>query len=111
MYGEDLILVADDYETPDGRIVQGTRKTRIRGCVVTPRGQSSTEGGDVWDGDTRSMQVIAPAGTKVENGRTVIFRGEEYEVAHTSYDYAPVRRPVIARHRAGTVFIIERKEG
>lgn len=111
MYGEPITLLAQDYETPDGRIVEGTRRRAINGCVVYPATQSESNESDVWDGDTRELRVLAPAGTAVENGQRVEFRGEEYEVKHTSFDYAPIRRPVIARHRVGVVFNIVRKEG
>lgn len=110
MYGETITVLGEDYETPDGRIVESTRKQHIHGCVVHPVGQSETDDVDVWDGDTRELRVLAPAGTAVENGQRVEFRGVEYVAKHTSFDYAPIRRPVIARHRVGVVFHIIREE-
>lgn len=110
MYGETITVIGEDYETPDGRVVENTRKQYIDNCVVHPVGQSETEDVDVWDGDTRELRVLAPAGTAIENGQRVEFRGVEYVTKYTSFDYAPIRRPVIARHRVGVVFNIVREE-
>lgn len=107
--GETVTVVA--VETgfdEDGNPVKRDAGVEIHGCVVEPVGQATIDDRDIVSGDTTSLRVLAPGGTVVDEGAQVKFRGESYVVKFAPFDYAPGRRPVLARHRPRVVFVIER---
>ena len=107
---ETLIVRGEATLDRFGDLVKSGEERVIHGCVVGLRGQSDIDGGGVWDGDATTLEVLAPGGTRILEGEIVEFRGEEYTVAHTPFDWSVGRRPVNPRHRPRTRFIIEKKE-
>lgn len=107
--GETLHVVAaaTTYD-PDGNPTPHPEGGAIRHCVVEPAGQATIDDRDVVSGDTTTLRVLAPAGTVVEEGARVRYRGDEYTVKFEPFDYSVGRRPVLARHRPRTLFLIER---
>lgn len=106
--GETItVLRADDGFDPDGNPITHPQGEPIHNCVVEPAGQASIDGRDIVAGDTTTLRVLAPPGTVVEEGATVIFRGDEYVVKFAPFDYSIGRRPALARHRPRTLFLIE----
>lgn len=106
--GETItVLSAGDGFDRDGNPLEHPEGETIFGCVVEPAGQTKIEDRDVVSGDTTTLRVHAPAGTVVEEGATVLFRGEEYVVQFVPFDYSVGRRPALARHQPRTLFIIE----
>lgn len=83
----------------------------IKNCQVAPAGDQVVKGVGFAHGDISRLQVIAPAGTVVRDGDTVVIRGEDYVVdQRQSFDYSVGRRPVLATHQPRVVFIVERGE-
>lgn len=106
--GETILVLADDDGfDPDGNPIAHPEGEPIHNCVVEPAGQTDIDGHDVVSGDTTTLRVHAPAGTVIEEGAVVVYRGEEYVVKFPSFDYSRGRRPALARHRPRTLFIIE----
>ena len=107
--GETLQVVATatTYD-PDGNPIEHPEGAVIRHCVVEPAGQAKIDDRDVVSGDTTTLRVLAPAGTVVEEGARVKYRGDLYTVKFDPFDYSVGRRPVLARHRPRTLFLIER---
>ena len=107
---ESLIVVGEPVVDRYGDVVSPGGERVIDGCVVGLQGQADVNGGGVWDGDATTLEVLAPGGTVIEEGERVIFRGDEYTVAHVPFDWSVGRRPVNPRHRPRTRFLIERGE-
>lgn len=107
--GETLHVVAEAtaYD-PDGNPIPHPEGEAIHHCVVEPAGQATIDDRDVVAGDTTTLRVLAPAGTVVEEGARVRYRGDLYTVKFDPFDYSIGRRPVLARHRPRTLFLIER---
>lgn len=107
--GETLqvFATATTYD-PDGNPIRHTEGQAIHHCVVEPADQATIDDRDVVSGDTTTLRVLAPAGTVVEEGARVHYRGDEYRVKFDPFDYSIGRRPVLARHRPRTLFLIER---
>lgn len=83
----------------------------IEHCIVSPAGDQVVKGEDFVHGDITKLQVLAPAGTRVDDGDTVVIRGEEYVVQQLqSFDYSVGRRPAVWTHRPKVVFIVSRGE-
>lgn len=100
-------LVGRDHR---GRPQYGPDKV-IEHCVVSPAGDQVTRGDGFVHGDISRLQVLAPAGTRVQDGDTVVIRGVEYRVDQLqSFDYSVGRRPVVSWHQPKVVFIVERGE-
>lgn len=107
--GETLVVIASEttYD-PDGNPIRHPEGGSIHHCVVEPAGQATIDDRDVVSGDTTTLRVLAPAGTVVEEGARVRYRGDEYTVKFEPFDYSIGRRPVLARHHPRTLFLIER---
>ena len=83
----------------------------VEHCVVSPAGDQAVRGDGFVHGDISRLQVLAPAGTRVQDGDTVVIRGVEYRVDQLqSFDYSVGRRPVVSWHQPKVVFIVERGE-
>lgn len=107
--GETLEIVAEhERYDPDGNPIRSAAGGVIRHCVVEPVGQATIDDRDVVSGDTTTLRVLAPAGTVVEEGARVRYRRDVYTVKFDPFDYSRGRRPVLARHRPRTLFLIER---
>lgn len=107
--GETVTVVAVKIGfDEDGNPIKSDAGVDIRGCVVEPVGQATIDDRDIVSGDTTTLRVLAPAGTVVDEGAKVRYRGEAYVVKFAPFDYAGGRRPVLARHRPRVVFVIER---
>lgn len=103
----EVIAAATTYD-PDGNPIRHPEGDAIHHCVVEPAGQATIDDRDVVSGDTTTLRVLAPAGTVVEEGARVLYRGDVYAVKFEPFDYSIGRRPVLARHRPRTLFLIER---
>lgn len=85
--------------------------TIVERCIVSPAGDQVTRGDGFVHGDISRLQVLAPAGTRVQDGDVVVIRGVEYRVDQLqSFDYSVGRRPVVSWHQPKVVFIVERGE-
>lgn len=93
-----------------GRPIFGA-DTVVEHCIVSPAGDQVIKGKDFVHGDISRLQVLAPAGTRVQDGDTVVIRGVEYRVDQLqSFDYSVGRRPAVSHHRPKVIFIVERGE-
>ena len=93
-----------------GRPIFGA-DTVVEHCIVSPAGDQVIKGKDFVHGDISRLQVLAPAGTRVQDGDTVMIRGVEYRVDQLqSFDYSVGRRPVVSWHQPKVIFIVERGE-
>lgn len=85
--------------------------TVVEHCVVSPAGDQVVKGDGFAHGDITKLQVLAPPGTHVEDGDTVVIRGEDYTVQQRkSFDYSAGRHPAVAWHQPKVIFIVERGE-
>lgn len=93
-----------------GRPIYGAGKV-IEHCIISPVGDQVVKGTGFVHGDISRLQVLAPPGTVVRDGDTVVIRGVEYRVDQLkSFDYLPGRRPVVSFHQPKVMFIVERGE-
>lgn len=93
-----------------GRPIYDEGRT-VEHCVVSPAGDQVVRGQDFVHGDISKLQVIAPPGTKVEDGDVVVIRGEDFMVDQlVGFDYSPGRKPAVGHHRPPVVFVVERGE-
>lgn len=100
-------LIGRDYR---GRAQYGP-DTAIEHCIISPAGDEVVKGDGFVHGDITKLQVLAPPGTEVKDGDTVVIRGEDYRVqARKSFDYSPGRRPAVRHHTPKVIFIVERGE-
>ncbi|MDO5373032.1 MAG: hypothetical protein Q4F10_06225 [Corynebacterium glutamicum] len=104
------VLGKDSYHPETGVLIPAASRS-IAGCVIDTAGQSKIDGVDVSDGNTDRLRVLAPAGAVISEGEAVEIRSLVYYVAHIPFDYSVGRRPVLARHKPKTLFIVERREG
>lgn len=114
MSGETIrVLGTETWDEYGGLDLEDNART-ITGCVVSPVGQTDISTDAVWGGDDTTLQVLAPAGTVIAEGETVILAdrntADQWTVKHVPFDWSIGRRPALARHRPRVVFIIERKE-
>lgn len=107
---ETVLVGGRDEVDWDGNLVPGAGSREIHDCVVSPVGQSRIEQDD-FDGNTKMLQVLAPAGTAIAEGDEVTIRGLEYRVQFAPFDWSHGRRPALARHRPRVAFTVERSEG
>lgn len=83
----------------------------VEHCVVSPAGDQVVKGDGFAHGDITKLQVLAPTGTRVQDGDVVVIRGVEYRVDQLqSFDYGVGRRPVVSWHQPKVIFIVERGE-
>lgn len=93
-----------------GRPIYGPDRP-VHHCVVSPAGDQVVRGDGFVHGDITRLQVLAPAGTRVQDGDRVSIRGQDYVVNQLqSFDYSPGRRPVVPWHQPKVVFVVERGE-
>lgn len=107
---ETIVVHGRDRFDPDGEIIPGSGRREIAGCVVAPSGQAKITDDGIVDGDTTTLEVVAPGGSVIREGERVVWRGVEYVVKHVPFDWSVGRRPALSRHRPRTVFTVERKE-
>lgn len=107
---ETVIVVGKDEYDWDGNLLPGNSEREIHNCVVSPAGQSRIDQPGV-DGNTSTLEVLAPAGSVISEGDVVTIRGLVYEVKFVPFDWSTGRRPANPRHRPKVAFTVERGEG
>lgn len=108
-HGESVVVVTGERRNEFGALL-GYDGTEIQHCVVAPAGNSAEISEGVISADVTKMQVFAPPGTRVEEGASVLIRGELYTVDAMGFDYAVGRVPVVSRHQPRVVFTASRGE-
>lgn len=108
--GETLTVKTSPVVDRYGDIVIPAGSHEIHGCIVGLQGQADINGGGVWDGDATTLEVLAPAGSSVNEGDIVVFRGDIYTVKHVPFDWSVGRVPVVSHHQPRVRFLIERGE-
>lgn len=112
-HGEVVEILGEAQRSPYGALLARPVVTTIQHCIVGPSGDNRDAGGTA-DGyvhaDINKIQVLAPPGTKVEEGTVIRVRGEEYVVDFTPFDYSVGRRAVVRRHRPKVLFTASRGE-
>ena len=107
--GETVKLLSEEPIRSDyGTVLGWTVEQEIPHCVVSPAGDQVVRGDGFMQGDISKLQVLAPAGTVVEEGRHVEIRGHVYRVEFTPFDYSVGRRPALTRHRPKVLFTVSR---
>ncbi|VZH85313.1 hypothetical protein [Corynebacterium rouxii] len=79
---------------------------------VSPMGATAfdDQGDGINGGNTRQVQVLAAAGTPINEGDELVIRGLSYRVIHIPWDWSTGRTPVLASHRPRMQIIAERGE-
>lgn len=91
--------------TADGRwIPPEVTNVDVPGCVIIPDGQAVTAG-DTYMLAEKNVRVLVPGFIQVEEGSTVLIRGEEYIVSAPGFDH----RSPFGTGRGGSEFKCERK--
>lgn len=109
--GETIHLLAEEPTRNEyGKVLGWKVERSIPGCVISPAGDQVVQGEGFIHGDLTKLQVLAPAGTTVEEGQHVQIRGEIYRVEFTPFDYSVGRRPALRRHRPRVIFTVVRGE-
>lgn len=107
--GETVELLSEDpVRNRFGAVIGWTVEKAIPNCVVSPAGDQVVRGEGFVQGDLQKLQVLAPAGTVLEEGRQVKIRGEVFRVEFAPFDYSHGRRPALGRHRPRVLFTVVR---
>lgn len=109
LVSESIFIKTADQFDADDELIPGSGRREVAGCVIDTAGQSKINEIDVSDGDTTTLRILAPGGSKIFVGQEAEVRGETYVVKHVPFDYAVGRRPALARHRPRVLIIVERK--
>ena len=107
--GEVVKVLGDEPVRNEYGAVLGWKVEReLPNCQVSPAGDQVVSGDGFVQGDLSKLQVLAPAGSVVEEGQRVQIRGHVYRVEFTPFDYSVGRRPVVGRHRPRVMFTVVR---
>lgn len=91
----------DDY----GDLIPGVvEDIAVPGAVVIPRLSDLLEGNGVIGGELNELTVLLPCHYEVQQGATVIVRGEEWEVHKTPFHH----RSPYGSHLGGTELYLRR---
>lgn len=79
---------------------------------VSPMGATAFDdySNGINGGNTRQVQLLAAAGTSVNEGDELVIRGLSYRVIHIPWDWNTGRKPALTLHRPRMQIIAERGE-
>lgn len=94
----------------DGRPIPSLPDREIIARKVEPVAREELSDQDI-SGGLEVLRVWCASGVVVDDRDEVTIRGRRYRVRFRGWDWGRQRRPVLARHRPGTVFDAARGEG
>lgn len=88
--GETILVITKTGPTydPDGYYIEGkTVKKPVHGCVIVPKG-AAVEVDNTYRLASNEVSVLCPRVIRgIDEGATLIIRGEEYEVSAPPFDH------------------------